>query len=117
MQSADELVKSGEWRRGLAAGARWLGHGLLDLVYPPVCLHCDAPTVTPDTLCPACFARLRPITAPLCPRLGLLFAVSLRAEALSAETLADPPSFGQARAAVIYNDMAGTIVSRLKYGD
>lgn len=117
MQSADGLVKSEGWRRRLAVGARLLGHGLLDLVYPPVCLNCDAPTATPDTLCPLCFAQLRPITAPLCPRLGLPFAVSLGGESLSAEALADPPPFGRARAAVIYNDVAGTIVSRLKYGD
>ncbi|WP_332691152.1 ComF family protein [Devosia sp.] len=90
---------------------------LLDLAYPPVCLNCDAPTATPDTLCPKCFAALRPITAPLCPRLGLPFAVSLGPEALSAEALADPPPFGRARAAVIYGEVARTVVSRLKYGD
>tara|TARA_R110002124_G_scaffold53247_4_gene152735 strand:+ start:7002 stop:7799 length:798 start_codon:yes stop_codon:yes gene_type:complete len=117
MESADGLVKSGGWRRRLDAGARWLGRGLLDVLYPPVCLNCDAPTATPDTLCAACFATLRPITAPLCPRLGLPFTVSLGADALSAEALADPPPFGRARAAVIYNDVAGAIVSRLKYGD
>ncbi len=117
MESADGLVKSGVWRRRLAGGARWLGHGLLDLLYPPVCLHCDAPLATPDALCPACFARLRPITAPLCPRLGLPFAVSMGEDVLSAEALADPPPFGRARAAVVYGPVANTIVSRLKYGD
>ena len=117
MESADGLVKSGVWRRRLDAGARWLARGLLDLLYPPVCLHCDAPVATPDTLCPACFVRLRPITAPLCPRLGLPFAVSLGADALSAEAIADPPPFGRARAAVIYGPVASTIVARLKYGD
>ena len=117
MQSAEGLVKSGEWRRRLTLGARWLGHGLLDLLYPPTCLHCDAPLATPDTLCPACFARLRPITAPLCPRLGLPFAVWMGDDMVSAEALADPPPFGRARAAVAYGPVASTIVSRLKYGD
>lgn len=36
---------------------------------------------------------------------------------LSAEAIADPPPFARARAGVHYNDMAGAIVSRLKYGD
>jgi len=117
MESAEELVKSDSWRRRLGSGARRLGSMLLDLAYPPVCLNCDAPTATPDTLCPACFKALRPITAPLCPVLGLPFAVSLGPGALSAEALADPPPFGRARAAVIYDDVARTIVSRLKYGD
>jgi ComF family protein len=117
MESADELVKSGVWWRRLGLGVRWLGHGLLDLVYPPTCLNCDAPMTAPDTLCPTCFARMRPITAPLCPRLGLPFEVYLGPDALSAEALADPPPFGRARAAVVYDEIAGTVVSRLKYGD
>ena len=82
---------------------------LLDLAYPPVCLNCEAPTATPDTLCASCFKGLRPITAPLCPVLGLPFAVSLGADALSAEAIADPPPFGRARAAVIYNEVARTV--------
>ncbi|UJW87758.1 ComF family protein [Devosia sp. SL43] len=90
---------------------------LLDLAYPPVCLNCDVPTATSDTLCVSCFKSLRPITAPYCPVLGLPFEVSLGADALSAEAIADPPPFGRARAAVIYNDVARNVVSRLKYGD
>ncbi len=117
MESAEGVVKSQGWHRRFGSGVRRLGGMLLDLAYPPVCLNCDAPTATPDTLCPKCFAALRPITAPLCPRLGLPFAVSLGPEALSAEALADPPPFGRARAAVIYGEVARTVVSRLKYGD
>lgn len=117
MKSAAELVKSEAWQHRVAKGARRLGGMLLDLAYPPVCLNCDAPTTTPDALCPKCFAALRPITAPLCPRLGLPFEVAIGPDALSAEALADPPPFERARAAVVYNDVARTIVSRLKYGD
>ncbi|QQR36935.1 ComF family protein [Devosia oryziradicis] len=101
----------------MARAARLAGGRLLDLAYPPVCLNCDAPTANADTLCPKCFTALRPITAPLCPVLGLPFSVSLGPDALSAEALADPPPFGRARAAVIYGEVASTIVSRLKYGD
>jgi len=96
---------------------RRLGVMLLDQLYPPVCLVCDTPTASPDTLCATCFARLRPITEPLCPRLGIPFAVPLGEGALSAEALAAPPPFGRARAAVVYNETAGLLVSRLKYGD
>jgi len=117
MESADELVKSEGLRRRFGRGVRWAGRVLLDLAYPPVCLNCDAPTATADTLCPACFKALRPITAPLCPVMGLPFAVALGPDALSAEAIADPPPFGRARSAVIYNEVARTVVSRLKYGD
>lgn len=94
-----------------------LGAAVLDQVYPPVCLSCDAAVARPDTLCARCFAQLRAITPPLCPRLGLPFEVALGDEALSAEAIADPPPFGRARSAVVYNDMAGRLVGRLKYGD
>ena len=99
-----------------AALAR-LGAVALDQLYPPTCLHCEAPVATPDALCAACFTALRPITAPLCPRLGIPFEVSLGLDALSAEAIADPPPFDRARSAVLYNDVARTLVSRLKYGD
>lgn len=117
MESVGGLVKSGLWRRRLASGARRAGGLLLDLVYPPTCLNCEAPVATSDAICSFCFNDLRPITAPLCPVLGLPFAVALGPDALSAEALADPPPFGRARSAVIYGDVAATLVSRLKYGD
>lgn len=94
-----------------------LGGLLLDTLYPPVCLSCDAPVATANTLCASCFRQLRPITAPLCPVLGLPFEVSLGLDALSAEAIADPPPFDRARAAVVYNDIARALVSKLKYGD
>jgi ComF family protein len=100
--------------------SRWakrLGAIVLDQLYPPQCLHCDAPTSEADTLCAACFRLLRPITAPLCPRLGIPFEVSLGPDALSAEAIGDPPPFERSRSAVLYNDLASGIVSRLKYGD
>ncbi len=94
-----------------------LGGALLDLVYPPTCLDCGAPTAAHAALCPRCFAALRPITRPWCPVLGLPFEVSIGPDARSAEAIADPPPFDRARSAVLYNEVARAIVSRLKYGD
>jgi ComF family protein len=96
---------------------RRAGRLLLDALYPPLCLNCEAAIAEADALCAGCFQQLRAITAPMCPRLGLPFAVSLGAEAISAEAIADPPPFERARAAVVYNDVARGIVSRMKYGD
>ena len=117
MESRSALVKAGHWGAGLVAGLRRAGLGVLDVLYPPVCLVCEAPVATAQTLCPACFSALRPITAPLCPRLGVPFAADMGADMVSAEALADPPPFGRARAAVVYGEVARTLVSRLKYGD
>jgi len=104
-------------RQRIAALARGLGRAAVDQLYPPICVACENATGGHDALCAACFAKLRPITTPLCTRLGLPFAVSIGPDALSAEALADPPPFERARSAVVYNDLARTLVSRLKYGD
>jgi ComF family protein len=113
METGAGLVKSGAVLRPL----RRFGTLLLDTLYPPVCLSCDAPVAMADTLCPACFVKLRPISAPMCPVLGLPFEVSLGPGALSAEAIADPPPFDRARAAVVYNEVARSLVGKLKYGD
>lgn len=102
--------------RGAGAFGR-LGAGLLDLVYPPTCIDCGAPVAVQASLCPSCFKKLRPITAPYCPVLGLPFEVSLGPGVLSAEAIADPPPFNRARSAVIYNEVARAVVARMKYGD
>jgi ComF family protein len=103
--------------RRLADGVGRLGTLLLDQLYPPACLCCEAPLAQPHALCGACFRQLRPITPPLCPVLGLPFEVPLGPEARSAQAIAAPPPFARARAAVVYTAVARTLVSRLKYGD
>lgn len=112
MESATALVKS-----AVTAPLQRLGGVVLDALYPPVCIACGAPVAIADALCVECFRGLRPITAPLCPVLGLPFEISLGPGALSAEAIADPPPFDRSRSALIYNDVARSLVSRLKYGD
>jgi ComF family protein len=116
MESEDGLVKTPliAWaalllRRGSIA--------VLDQIYPPLCLNCETPVARADALCAACFRHLRLITPPYCPRLGTPFEVSLGPDAISAEAIADPPPFNRARSAVVYNEVARRLVSRLKYGD
>ncbi|WDR04703.1 ComF family protein [Devosia rhodophyticola] len=87
------------------------------MLYPPVCLVCDEPVVSHDSLCGDCFGHMRAITAPLCPVLGVPFAADIGSDAISAEAIADPPPFARARAAVIYSDHVGRLISRMKYGD
>lgn len=97
--------------------ARGLGRQLLDQLYPPVCLHCEAPVVEANGLCPSCWRTLHLITPPLCPVLGLPFEVELGPDARSAEAIADPPPFARARSAVVYTEIARKLVGRLKYAD
>ncbi len=99
---------------GLAGAA---GRAVLDFFYPPVCIACSAPVAEPHGLCTACWRELVPITAPMCPVLGLPLPADMGTGALSAEAIADPPVFARARAAFVYSPMSARIVVRLKYGD
>lgn len=110
-------VKDSTQMRPRAGWTRRLGRHVLDQFYPPVCLNCEEAVATPDSLCARCWHGLRPITRPMCPVLGLPFEVPLGPDARSAEVEADPPPFERARSAVIYNDMAQRLVSRMKYSD
>lgn len=111
------LVKTGAALRELSRWPGRAGRAVLDTLYPPRCLNCEAAVAEADALCAGCFRQLRPITAPMCPRLGLPFQISLGPDALSAEAIADPPPFDRARSAVLYNEVARTLVGRMKYGD
>lgn len=111
MASGGAIVKTARgWLAQLSAGA-------VNFVYPPTCLACHAPVERADALCPACFGKLRPITAPYCPVLGIPFEVDLGPGALSAEAIANPPPYQRARTALVYSQVAGLLVSRLKYSD
>ena len=117
MESGAREVKGGGFGGLLLQGPRRLALALLDQLYPPACAACGTPIAEGVGLCSKCFAGLVPITAPLCPVLGLPFEVALGPDALSAEALADPPPFSRARAAVRYGEVAQALVTRLKYGD
>lgn len=114
METQERSVKEG---LGVAAALKQLGRLVLDQLYPPACVYCDAPTAQADAVCAACWGRLRAITQPMCPVLGLPFELPLGAYARSAAAIANPPTFDRARAAYVYSDVAGAIVARLKYGD
>lgn len=117
MESPAPLVKSPSLLPRLGRWLRRGGQGLLDQLYPPCCLVCEAPLAGGQALCARCFAQLRPITPPYCPVLGLPFAAAIGPGAVSAQALADPPPFRRARSAVRYTEMAAALVGALKYGD
>lgn len=92
--------------------------GALGLLYPPTCIGCGAATADAQALCPACWSGLRLIERPYCERLGTPFALDLGVGALvSPRAMAEPPVFGRARAAALYEGTARDLVHRLKYSD
>lgn len=68
---------------------------LVSVVYPPICIACQAATGEAQALCPACWSGMGFIERPYCERLGTPFAVDLGAGLLSPAAIADPPVFAR----------------------
>ena len=104
---------------GLPAAARGLGRAALDLLLPPTCATCDAPTDAPGRLCPDCFAQTSFITEPCCRVCGVPFATASEdgPERLCPSCAARPPRYDRARAALRYDAQARRMILPLKYAD
>lgn len=94
-----------------------VSRSLTRFLYPPVCAGCAVAVGEAAALCSSCWRSLHFIERPYCEALGLPFSYDLGKGFLSAEAIADPPVFARLRAAVLYEDLAAKLVSRLKYGD
>ncbi|MFL9828830.1 double zinc ribbon domain-containing protein, partial [Rhodoplanes sp. SY1] len=100
-------------RTGLRAALRLA----VDAILPPLCPACGQPLTDDGAVCATCWSRLSFIARPYCDRLGIPLPHDAGPGALSARAIATQPAFGRARAAVIYDDVAGSLVHALKYGD
>ncbi len=90
---------------------------LVNLLFPPRCLGCDAQVDRHGTLCSACWQQVNFITEPFCAACGLPFEYSIGAQAHCAACIQEAPPFARARAAFRYDDASKHLVLRLKYQD
>lgn len=106
-------------RAVLETAARRAGKFALDLLLPPHCLTCDQPVGAPGQFCPRCFEQTHFITAPCCTRCGVPFETAERGghSGTCPNCLADPPPWGEARAALRYDAQAKRLILPFKYGD
>ncbi len=88
----------------------------LDALLPPHCLTCDALVGGAGQLCPECFRTTGFIAAPLCRSCGAPFAHAVPGLACE-DCAAAPPPWGEARAALIYDEQARRLVLPLKHAD
>ena len=102
--------------RGLA---RQAGLAALNLLLPPQCLTCDAPVATQGQFCAACFRGTHFISAPCCVRCGVPFSHAAEggSDATCPGCLIRPPPWGQARAALAYDDQAKKLLLPFKHAD
>ncbi len=91
----------------------------LDAVLPPLCLSCGAVVGEPGSLCPACWAAMEFLAAPLCDACGHPFDVDpgIGAAMLCAPCLAKAPPWGRARAVLRYDGASKPLILRFKHAD
>lgn len=98
---------------------RRLADGVLDLVFPPVCLACDGPIAAGDParlVCGRCRSRLRSLPPPACPRCGAPLLRTGRARGPTCrECQGWPADLRSARSAYLLHPPADRIVHQLKY--
>lgn len=109
----------GRTRLMFRMAAYWLGHGTLDMLFPPSCQLCGVETDVAGGVCSVCFGRLTPITQPFCVKCGAPQASEayLNAERWCAKCERHPPVWDHARAAFLYDKGARDLILQLKYAD
>ena len=112
-----------EIARRLQASARRskLSH-LLDIVLPPVCIHCHKPVAGHGHLCGICWSKVHFIAAPLCDVTGLPLPYDAvpcgpRPRQISALALSHPPDYDRARSVALFGDVVRELIHGLKYSD
>lgn len=98
---------------GMASVAR----GLLDILYPPVCVACHEQVADPDSLCADCWQSLHFLEGPACSSCGLPFEIDPGGDMQCAACLAHPPAFDAARAVFRYDDASKKPILALKHAD
>ena len=93
------------------------GSRVLDAVLPPRCLKCTAVVDAAGALCPACWAAVAFIVAPLCACCGLPFEFDMGETAVCGGCARERPVFERARAAFRYDEGSKDLILRFKHAD
>ncbi|MBV9548552.1 MAG: ComF family protein [Alphaproteobacteria bacterium] len=94
-----------------------LGPGLLDLIFPPLCLSCREPVGSEGGFCGDCWGQFTFLDGPACICCGTPFPVDPGPGSLCAACFAKPPAFAQARAILAYDDLSRRAILALKHAD
>lgn len=109
MAGGEQIKAASAWRRA--------GRGLVDFVFPPLCILCREPVADPDGLCPACWTEMQFIDGPVCAQCGLPFEIDAGPDTVCGACIAHPPAFDKARAILRYDDASKKPILALKHAD
>jgi ComF family protein len=90
---------------------------VVELLFPSSCLACRCP-VLPGTLpmfCPACLARIEPVSGPLCSGCGRQFPKAAGGPHYCGLCLTGQYHFERARAVALYTEPFSHVIHRFKY--
>ncbi|HJT43400.1 MAG TPA: ComF family protein [Rhizomicrobium sp.] len=96
--------------------SRNVATGLLDLVFPPLCVGCRA-SVSQAGFCAECWSGIVFLDGPCCGCCGHPFGVALDGDNLCAACLTRPPAFDSARAIFVYDEKSRGAILALKHAD
>jgi ComF family protein len=89
----------------------------MDAIYPPQCAACHQVVAQHGQLCAKCWSQATFIQPPYCACCGAPFEYDHGDGSICVSCLANRPAYSQARAAMIYDDIARTLVLSFKHGD
>jgi len=91
--------------------------GLLDLLFPPLCIGCGEPLGAGRGFCPACWSGITFLDGPACECCGLPFAFDPGPGTRCGGCLSQPPAFDRARAIFAYDEKSKGPILALKHAD
>lgn len=87
-----------------------------NLLYPPLCLRCQAPVAEHGALCGPCWQAVRFLAPPWCSVCALPFEFHMAEGAVCGACAAAPPVYERARAVCLYDDASRPLVLAFKHG-
>lgn len=91
--------------------------GLLDLLFPPLCISCREPLGAGHGFCADCWSRIVFLDGPMCDCCGLPFGVDPGEATRCAACLTRPPAYDRARAILVYDEGSRDPILALKHAD
>ena len=96
---------------------RRAGRGVVDFLFPPLCIACRAQVFDPGALCGECWQQIQFIDGPICECCGLPFDLDPGAAMRCAACHSRPPAFDKARAVMRYDEKSRGPILALKHAD
>jgi len=112
-----------EFARRLTASTRpYRLSPVLDIIMPPICVHCHKPVSAHGQLCPPCWNQIDFITRPCCDITGIPLPYDTDPygedqKKVSALALSHPPLYDRGRAVAHFSAVMRDLIHKFKYGD